>query len=93
MIASSWYIIVPPSSTATFDVQLTQAPPTATTIALANIKTCSVGFTPSTLVFGPTDYNVPQTVTLTSSAPCAASLQLSPTNGIATQTVVVSVTQ
>lgn len=93
VVASSWYLVVPPSATATFDVQLTQAPPSDTTVTLANIKTCAVALTPSTLVFSPATYNAPQTVTVTAGAPCTAWVQLSATNGIAAQTVIVSSTQ
>ncbi|MGE5187036.1 MAG: hypothetical protein ACM31C_33525 [Acidobacteriota bacterium] len=94
VIASTWYIIMPPSATATFDVQLTQAPPTDMTLTLANTQTFAVGIAPSMMVFTPTDYGVAQTVMVTSAtASGAASLELSCAICERNARIVVSVTQ
>lgn len=98
VIATNWGVTMTPSSTATFGVQLTQAPAASTTITLvlgANGTNASlIGISPDTLVFGSADYDVPQTVTVTSSAQIGTTqIELSPSNGLQPQEVLVTVLQ
>lgn len=98
VIATNWNITMTPSSITTFGVELTQPPAVSTTITLGlganNTNPNLIGVSPQTLVFGPADYNMPQTVTVMSFAQTGTTqIELSPSNGILSQEVLVTVLQ
>lgn len=98
VIATNWNITLMPSSSTTFGVELTQPPAASTTITLvlgANGTNASlIAVSPGTLVFGPADYNIAQTVTVTSDMETGATqIELSPSNGVPAQEVLVTVVQ
>ncbi len=94
VIADPWWVIMTSASTATFDVRLTQPPSSSMTVTLElgsdSTSSTIITFEPTTLVFGPTDYNVPQSVTVTSgSLSGTASIGLRPPSPVLPQGVFV----
>jgi hypothetical protein len=65
-IPSTWTLPMIPASTATVDVHLTQPPTAPATVRVVSNDTFAVYGKPFELTFDATNYDVPQTVTLTS---------------------------
>ena len=98
VLATNWNVIMGTSSNATFGIRLTQPPPSATTIAVVaganSTSTSLVALDPESLIFDASNYDVVQTVAVTSNAEVGWTfVDLRPTNGIPAQTVVVNVSQ
>lgn len=93
ILSSTWGILMPPSTTSTFTVQLTQAPPASTTVILAT-GVGLVSFMPTTLMFGPSDFNIAQTVTLSSGSQSGtSSISLTADGGLSAKAIVITVTE
>lgn len=93
ILSSSWGIVMAPSSTTTFEVELTQAPTMSTTVTLAT-GVGLVSFAPTSLSFGTTDFNVPQTVTISSGGSAGTtSISLNADSGLSPKTISVIIAE
>jgi hypothetical protein len=78
IVPDSWDITMPPASTATVGIRLTQPPSAALTVALASSDDGVAAVSPTTMVFGAANYDVAQPATIDSTAAGFASIGLSP---------------
>lgn len=93
VLASDWNLVMAPSSTAMFDVTLTQPPSGTVTVTLNTAPAGIIRTTPTSMTIGPTDYNVGHTVTVTNigTSQSLAYVGLHPDNGIQSQAVSVNI--
>ena len=64
IVVSSTTLSLPEGTTRQLMVSLTQPPPGALLVTLESSDDTKVGISPTAVLFGPTDWNVPQTVTV-----------------------------
>ncbi len=76
VVVSEWNLTMPPSDTALISVRLTQPPSVSSIITLQSNNRDVVSVEPTTMMFAAANYDVPQTLTVTSNARGMASITL-----------------